>query len=145
MLDARLDAGSLKVLRSYRAPSATGRIRCGEQGHDYKNLCPRTACLSPAAPVNSAYGRTGNAPVAEPCAATGAGAAAPAEPSHPSSAPPRAAQSGSTGNGNKPGAGGPAERAEPGRTQPRRALADDNFKEEFDKLARLDEEWRDYM
>src|SRR5205823_12470282 len=25
------------------------------------------------------------------------------------------------------------------------ASADDNFKEEFDKLARLDEEWRDYM
>src|SRR5205814_9768054 len=25
------------------------------------------------------------------------------------------------------------------------APADDNFKEEFDKLAKLDEEWRDYM
>src|SRR5437899_8063138 len=25
------------------------------------------------------------------------------------------------------------------------AAADDNFKEEFDKLAKLDEEWRDYM
>src|ERR1044071_171341 len=25
------------------------------------------------------------------------------------------------------------------------AAADENFKEEFDKLAKLDEEWRDYM
>ena len=31
---------------------------------------------------------------------------------------------------------------EPNRAEP---SADDNFKEEFDKLARLDEEWRDYM
>src|SRR3954466_2407343 len=28
---------------------------------------------------------------------------------------------------------------------PTPTAADDNFKEEFDKLAKLDEEWRDYM
>src|SRR6476661_7934093 len=63
------------------------------------------ACLVLFTPVNSAYGRTGNATATKPRLAANSVAAAATEPAHSPDAAARAAQPGSTGNGNKSGAG----------------------------------------
>src|ERR1700758_3442501 len=61
----------------------------------------RSACPQLPTPVNSAYGRTGNAAEAKPRLAASSVAAAATEPAHSSDALARAAQPGSTGDGNK--------------------------------------------
>src|SRR5439155_25033128 len=68
-------------------------------------VLPRVACLLLTTPVNSAYGRTGNAAEAKPRLAACSVAAAATESAHSPDATARAAQPGSTGDGNKSRAG----------------------------------------
>jgi DNA-directed RNA polymerase specialized sigma subunit, sigma54 homolog len=72
-------------------------------------------------------------------------AAAATEPAHSPDAAARAAQPGSTGDGNKSRAGRLPEDSGANERSEAEASADENFKDEFEKLASLDEEWRDYM
>src|SRR5690242_19100861 len=66
--------------------------RCaGDTPATTANLQP--ACLRVVAPVNSAYGRTGNAPDTEPCATAGSVAAAATKSAHSPDAAAGTAQS----------------------------------------------------
>src|SRR5215216_8101307 len=69
------------------------------------NAGEAVACLLLTSPVNSAYGRTGNATEAKPRVAASSVAAAATEPAHSPDAAARTAQPGSTGDGNKSRAG----------------------------------------
>ena len=104
------------------------------------------ACVPPLRSLTSGYGRPGNAPIAKSFPSAGSGAAAAAKPAHsPGAACSSCAISCSRKWRRIPSSRNLRPRELRGTPRDENDRPEEDFKEEFDQLAKLDDEWRDYM